>query len=858
MTPIARDRIDEGPVTREFWPDVAARVRQWLRGLGVSPRDAVVLLPDAGLLPTAREAFARLGGWQPRIETTQTLAASLAPEDVPAAGAITFDRATDALSAAVMLRSLAAGAAWARRDPAGFASAVAALVGTAHTLLRGAHQRSPAARKAYWVQLRETVVPATGPGASERWLARVALEWAADADAPAADVLWQWRPGAWIALQAGGRDPLIERLLGDAHDRAIPTLHLDADAPVDVPFDTAARQAPPLRLRCAGLEEEAQASALAVLGALDRGHVPVALIAQDRLVVRRIRALLERARVAVHDETGWTLSTTRAAARVMALLRAAAHPAGRDAVLDWLKAEASDAQAIAVLESQWRKGGSLDGAVASFWQRGQDRLSALRVRGRRPLAAWLAALQIASPDLLQAMADDAAGRQLLAVLHLDGAPADAAWRAAAEATPFDLGEFTAWIDAVLEAATFVPPAQPQAGVVVTPLERALLRPFGAVVFPGCDEKRLGAAVVPATLLPDGLLRELDLAHSAERRNRERAAFAQLLRVAPLTLLRRDTEGGEPLAASSLVEHAWQARRRLGRPAPEESRPALPRRAIARSPLSRPAPVAAQAMPTRLSASAVEALRACPYRFYALNVLALREAPELEAELEKRDYGTWIHGVLLRFHHDRPDADPAASDLQRLIAAADAEQVALGLDAAQLLPFRAAFGHFAANYLGWLHARDTERWRFAAGEAALRSEPAVLGGVVLDGRIDRIDVHIPSGTRQLIDYKTGSLQALKNKVAEPLEDTQLAFYAALVGGDAPLHATYLVLDDRKAPHAVEHADVAASAAPLVDGLARDLARLRRGAGLPALGEAGTCEYCEARGLCRRDHWGEIAA
>jgi ATP-dependent helicase/nuclease subunit B len=41
--------------------------------------------------------------------------------------------------------------------------------------------------------------------------------------------------------------------------------------------------------------------------------------------------------------------------------------------------------------------------------------------------------------------------------------------------------------------------------------------------------------------------------------------------------------------------------------------------------------------------------------------------------------------------------------------------------------------------------------------------------------------------------------------------------------------------------------------LVAGVADDLRRLREGAGLPPLGEGSACEYCEARGLCRRDHW-----
>ena len=28
-----------------------------------------------------------------------------------------------------------------------------------------------------------------------------------------------------------------------------------------------------------------------------------------------------------------------------------------------------------------------------------------------------------------------------------------------------------------------------------------------------------------------------------------------------------------------------------------------------------------------------------------------------------------------------------------------------------------------------------------------------------------------------------------------------------------------------------------------------------AGMPALGEGETCDYCAARGICRKDHWSE---
>jgi ATP-dependent helicase/nuclease subunit B len=54
--------------------------------------------------------------------------------------------------------------------------------------------------------------------------------------------------------------------------------------------------------------------------------------------------------------------------------------------------------------------------------------------------------------------------------------------------------------------------------------------------------------------------------------------------------------------------------------------------------------------------------------------------------------------------------------------------------------------------------------------------------------------------------------------------------------------------------IEHPAVHESAAALLDGLTGEWQRLQQGAALPALGEGRVCETCEARGLCRRDHWG----
>jgi ATP-dependent helicase/nuclease subunit B len=811
-----------------FWADLAAEAQAWFAAAGVLARDAIVLLPFAQLLAPARSAFAQAGGWQPRIETTHTLRASLGP--ALTAGAPGRDPVADRLTAAGLLRSQAWGAAWLRRDARAFDQGAAALADTAQALAQAAQAVPPAQREGWWERARAELAPIAGPGARERALARIALEWAASAEAPATDALFTLRPAAWLLVAAGASDPLAQALIAAA---TVPVRIVDADLPADSP-----PPALPTLYVADDLEQEAQGAATLVLRALHDGLAPVALVAQDRVVVRRVRALLERRGIALHDETGWKLSTTRSAALVMATLRAARPNASADARLDWLKSQPdTDAACIAALEACWRRASALPDALHAWWQQAQARLAPLQ-RARAPLADWLAALSAALP--MAALRADPAGCQLIAALHLDG---DDGWAARMPPQPLDLERFTAWVDDTLELQMFVPPARSGAPVVITPLARVMLRPFGAAVCPGTDELRLGARPSPHPLLGERTLSALGLPDAATRRRDEQRAFAQLLRLPHVMLLRRASEDGEPLARSAFVEQLFTQRGPAEMPVPAAVR------SVAPAPIARPAPQALP--PARLSASAVEALRDCPYRFFARVVLRLHEADELDAEVAKRDYGNWLHAVLLRFHATRDPAASPAADLAALHAAADADDS--GLDAAQLLPFRAAFASLAPRYVAWQRARDAAGWRYAQGEVDASLPLPGAAGSELYGRIDRIDDS--AAGRALIDYKTSRSDTLKQRLRDPLEDTQLAFYAALLGAPPSLAALYLALDERNAPREVAHDDVAASAAALLDGIAADLAQMRAGTGLAALGEDPVCGHCEMRGLCRRDHWSE---
>ena len=827
MTTIARvtpaSPHDAGVVVtcEERWDAIAVASADWARGAGVSWRDAVVIVPFVELLAPARRAFARLGIWMPRIETTRTLAASLGPPTSSDAQG-SFDAALDGLVATQLLARERWGAEWMRRDRRGFEHAAQRVAATARDLARAASTLAPTARADWWQSARDALDAVGGAAAGlDKMLARVAVEWAASAPEAATDRLFRLRPSAWIAVQAGGADPLAMALL--AHGDA-PALVVDADAPLDRPFEgiaSALSARPPAHALCDGFEDEAWAAAAQVLDHLGRGERPVALVALDRVLVRRVRALLERAGARIADETGWKMSTTRAGASVMSLLQAARPTASADAYLDWLKSLPPDASAeagsLGALEALCRRrrlarrdaigADALTAGAARLHVEASSTLDELAAPSRRGLTAWLEAVQVALErwGVLARLRDDEAGRQALAALGVD--PPLAATRRASLSDgvePLTLAEFTRWVDDVLERVTFRPgpaDAADAPDVVVTPLARTMLRPFAAVVIPGADSRSLGALPFDDTLLPPGVAAALALPTAASRRDAELLAFAQALRLPRVTISRRRGDGGDPVTASAFVERFRSALAELRTPdgRPGDLRPWRdPRgtRRVAAEPVVPSAPaVPAHALPSRLSASAFEALRACPYRFFAERVLKLTETEELDDEVEKRDYGTWLHDVLDVFHRERAGPRDAAADVARLREIGEEVRAAMGIDAAAFLPYDASFAGFVPRYVTWLHARERSGWHWQSGESETRRAPAELGGLELYGVIDRIDRREGKDgpVLELIDYKTGSAEKLKEKVREPLEDTQLAFYAALVGDELPVTASYLAID-----------------------------------------------------------------
>lgn len=820
------------------WQGLLARIDAELRQLAAHPARSVVLLPYAQLMPLAARLWAAQfpDAFAPRFETTRNWA-TRAGWFTPGPHDLSFDHGRDLLTAAALLEG--AGLAAQRALLAG------PLVEQATQLGQIAASLPPALRPDWAEQARGALPPVgDGPLALEAAVGRIAIAWAGGSDY-ATDVLFAPRVAdaldALLIVPGLLPDPLTETLAEHYFEKAV-LLQPESDAALGhIALHT-----------CADAEDEAERAAACVLRQIEVGRVPVALIAGDRLLTRRINALLIERGAQLRDETGWKLSTTHAAAQLMAALHACAPRASTDDVLDWLKlAPAFDARQQRALERRLRRDavrGWPQAALLTGDQPLTQHIESLRAPmiAARSLVDWLPALRtlLQGCGLWPLLAADVAGNAVIDALGLsDEALAD--WRDwPAAQRRMGLAEFTRWVGEALEAASFRPPHPAAAQVVVLPLTQLLGRPFAALVLPGADEQRLPAAPEPPGPWSAAQRQALHLPTREDLRDAQAAAWALALRVPQVDVLWRNTDdSGEPLLPSPLVQSLQlQELAALG----AEGREA---RFIQIRPTERPQP-RGDALPTQpLSASGYEMLRACPYRFFALRQLGLAEEGELDVDIDKRDWGNWLHDTLRGFHEALRVA-PDADRLTLIDAAAEAATEALGpgLEPGEFMPFAVAWPTLRDAYLQWLAKHEAGGAQFKLAEESIDTQ---RGPLRLKGQIDRID-EVTDGATLLIDYKTEPLARTRDRIKAGNEDTQLPFYALLSGADAP-RAAYLNLAEREVPSLHELPELPMLAAQLYEGMAYDLARIAAGEPLPALGEGSVCGWCDARGLCRKDFW-----
>ncbi len=611
------------------------------------------------------------------------------------------------------------------------------------------------------------------------------------------------------------------------------------------------------------LEHEAQSAAQTIINWLEEGKSRILIVPQDRVVARRVRALLERAHVFVSDETGWKLSTTRAAAVLASWLDLVTTRGRPAALLDFIKSpflfndSAQEAQQRLQIERALTTN-----TVATGWDGIKQAVDSLpeskrlidviareaeRFTGRKTVVDWVNSTRgvFDALGMSAAMNDDIAASQLIAMME------SLAVECESIDAVFTLSEWRVLLMLQLEQAEFVAPKIDQR-VLMVPLHGVTLRDFDAAIIVGGDADHLPSPPQDVLFFANAVRRELGLATREQRAQQQLRDFACLLIACPVVILSWQSQvNGESNLVSPWIQRLQLELKMADLPELPEHEVQLAPVTLQVLPAAMPLPSAPSLLPTTLSASGYNALVACPYQFFATRMLRLGSADELSDLPEKRDYGNWVHDLLLQYHQtvaqqQTPVAERA--DLLERISDYVFDQVLLHEPAA--LPYLARWRKQIPAYLEWANAHQASGWTFAFGE---RQRERVLswgdGEIRLKGRLDRVDQNA-DGDWMVLDYKTTDKGKLKRKLAQR-EDHQLTFYGLLLEQRVSA-AAYVAIDADK-PDALPAEPYNIWRDALEQQLKTDFKNIANGNPLPASGTGSTCDWCDARGLCRKGSW-----
>ena len=671
-------------------------------------------------------------------------------------------------------------------------------------------------------------------------------------------------------------------------------------------------------------EELAWATAKTIEQQLIDGKTNIALVAQDRLVARRARALLARLgpSLKIQDETGWKLSTTRAAAALnswLELLRAPPEGPSAADLLEFLQNPFLDlgkclnanstrdaeslnglvAQLEDILIASQAKSGwetfhmAIEGSVSHGSAAPNPLLLELlqSIRGR--LNRWRGvkincalAHQYLMDDLIQigmtqGLEKDSAGKQLLELLEtfdFDVEHQQIAMR---------LNEWLSLLKTVIEESSYEEMGVSAAATLsILPLSSTRFREFEAIVMVGCDEQQLPAFSEPPLFFSDTLNRLLGGSSIEAQFVQQARDLSQLLTsFSSVDLLwQSKSKSGEPLRASAWIQRLqmdlpnWQAQNASTLFVPRSGKAIPSHMAIAKLDSDLP-------MPVSMSPSAYKALRDCPYKYYVRSLLGLRKLKGFEEGFDASLAGQTLHKILRNFYHAmkseaQKSSSPMTADLkQRRAWMQDqltliSEQVFKRLieGDARVLGVLRDWQKQIPSFIHWQLEREAQGWQFHDAEVKVGFDlpfTDVDGNerhIRIEGYADRFDVSIhDSKAASVIDYKNQNLTKVEWRSEAVLDDPQLLIYARAsneskkISGRVVNAAEWVALKADVKKEGDEAArTVAIEAMPELmqefsEQMTEDVQSLWSGKPLKAFAPDSVCQYCEARGICRKGMW-----
>ena len=580
-------------------------------------------------------------------------------------------------------------------------------------------------------------------------------------------------------------------------------------------------------------EELAWAATKSIESYLIAGKTNIALVAQDRLAARRVRALLARLGPAlnIRDETGWKIDTTRAAAAInswLELIRAPKEGPTASTLLEFLQNPFLNIPAciekppevciglLAQLEDILIASQAKSGWETFYMaiERANDYASTHEATPNEALLkllqfirerhyAWqgldlncsnaygLLQQNLQDTGIAPALEKDAAGKQLLEVIKTfdlrSGNYQNVAMR---------LPEWISLIKSVLEEASYEEAGkEAQANLSILPLSSTRLRQFDAVVVVGCDEQQLPAFSEPPLFFSDALNRLLKTSTINAQYIQQARDFSQLLVSCPSVdlLWQSKSKSGEPLRPSAWIQRLqtqlphWKAI--IAKPDSYVGKARPLQKAVATPDQNLP-------LPLSMSPSAYKALRDCPYKYYVRSLLGLREAKVFEDGFDASLAGQSLHALLRNFYQSLKTEEQKSGSsttqntqarrlwMERELSAISEKEFKRLIEGdGRVLGTLRDWQKQIPSFVDWQLQREAQGWRYQNAELKVGFDLHFVDFdgenrvIRIEGRADRFDVNVQDEQQaEVIDYKNQSMTKIKKRAEHVLDDPQLLIYA----------------------------------------------------------------------------------
>jgi ATP-dependent helicase/nuclease subunit B len=295
-----------------------------------------------------------------------------------------------------------------------------------------------------------------------------------------------------------------------------------------------------------------------------------------------------------------------------------------------------------------------------------------------------------------------------------------------------------------------------------------------------------------------------------------------------------------------------------------------------------------AIPTTVTPSAYKALRDCPYRYYVSSLLGLRKAKEFEEGFDASLAGQTLHALLKNFfqavkteekksHSPIHDGDDARRQwmIEHLMQCSEKEFERLIAGDARVLGTLRDWQKQIPSFIDWQMKREKEGWRYHDAELpvgftiTLNDPNDGDREIRIAGRADRFDIHqSDKSLAAVIDYKNQDMKKIASRAENVLDDPQLLIYArganedpdaAHLPGRTVEQAEWISLkakiseDEEKQVRAHPVQDMPELMQQFSEQIVQDLKDLWARKPMQAFAPDSVCQYCDARGVCRKGMW-----